>query len=772
MAVAPTIRRLPRDPDAYLRGLFVSAAAQPRRPAAIAGLEQEYSVWLPGGPVNFRDLIDRVAPTRALRRFAFDENARIVASGAVWTVDSPHAEIATPPRKLQVGIASRLARDALAERSALRRRLPAGAELRGYSTHLNAFAAGVDGWALARMFATTYAPAIMLVAERSGSPGLLVRPRHERLEIGTEFLETQADLVAASVLVLAGVIAAWHACRAADGSDADAFRAAPASPEPAPLDGHGLRETWQRPGLFVARNAFGDDLYARGRMARLRRADGSWEMAGARLLTTWAHLRPIAARITQPSELALVDAVVAGDLPTPLERRARQDPRVPRERLAQSTRDTARPLLATRERGELRLSPQYVTWDLAVLRVVHPLRTFFLRVPRSAAQRLQRLWTSGALDAPLAAYAARPATGTVATLDEPAAGLFDEVEAPADAAGRMETSKGAPPRRSKPKRRALPPPVVPRSPVAPPPGRRPRWPVLVIGLALLLTTVIVYAGWPRTPMPSASQVPSAFEPCATLNDAGRLASCPSPSASAPVAVMPTPNCLPGLAVASGCPGQSQGIALTPCPVGVACQSPQASSPGRSPSITPCPVGAVCATPPTPATATPSAPPTATPSASPTARPTARPTPRPTARPTARPTPTPTPTPTPDTSGPRITRPSWNPDTIGVPAFSATCDPANGLGQSVSVSVRVTDPSGVQSVVLRYQRQSDASPVSVAMTLSAGRYQVTLSTATNTTGWPPIAGTASYVVRLSVKATDTKGNVTTTAAVDGFTVQIC
>src|SRR5450432_269982 len=223
MAIAPVIRHsIPSDPDDRVRSLFVQFATQPRAPASIAGLEQEFAVWLQSGPVDFHDLIDRVVPAAAVRRFAFDENARIMPSGAIWTVDSPHAEIATPPRELQVGIASRLARDALAERAAMRRRLPAGADLRGYSTHLNAFATDVDGWSLARRFATTYAPAIMLVAERLGSPGLLVRPRYQRLEIGTEFLETRDDLVIAGLLVLAGVVAAWHACRAAAGTAADA----------------------------------------------------------------------------------------------------------------------------------------------------------------------------------------------------------------------------------------------------------------------------------------------------------------------------------------------------------------------------------------------------------------------------------------------------------------------------------------------------------------------------------------------------------------------
>lgn len=89
-----------------------------------------------------------------------------------------------------------------------------------------------------------------------------------------------------------------------------------------------------------------------------------------------------------------------------------------------------------------------------------------------------------------------------------------------------------------------------------------------------------------------------------------------------------------------------------------------------------------------------------------------------------------------------------------------------------VSVRVVDPSGVKNVVLRYQRQNSTPLVSVAMALSAGVYRVTLSTATDTIAWLPIPGTASYVVSLSVKATDVHGNVSTSSAVTAFTVQTC
>lgn len=121
----------------------------------------------------------------------------------------------------------------------------------------------------------------------------------------------------------------------------------------------------------------------------------------------------------------------------------------------------------------------------------------------------------------------------------------------------------------------------------------------------------------------------------------------------------------------------------------------------------------------------------------------------------------------------ISRLSWSPPKIGVP-FPAvgTCDPANGLGQSVNVSAVVVDPSGVKSVILLYKRAADTAPVSVAMSLSGGRYRVTLTT-TTAPAWQPIgANPFSYVVALSVRATDAKGNVRTTAAVAGFTVQRC
>ena len=87
-----------------------------------------------------------------------------------------------------------------------------------------------------------------------------------------------------------------------------------------------------------------------------------------------------------------------------------------------------------------------------------------------------------------------------------------------------------------------------------------------------------------------------------------------------------------------------------------------------------------------------------------------------------------------------------------------------------ITVLVVDPSGIKSVVLRYRRAQDPAPVSVAMALSAGRYMVKLTT-TRTMPWEPSSG-SSYVVQLSVRATDMKGNVRTTPLAAGFTVHTC
>jgi hypothetical protein len=720
------------DPDAAIRQLLggeVIGAAGHRGPASLAGLEQEYGVWRAGRQLDFGRYIERVVPAGSRRSFAFDANARIVRSGAVWTVDAPHAEIATPPRRLVFGVCGQMADDALTEREALRRRVRGAfphsvygvpMELRGYSTHLNAYAAGVDGWALAHRFAVTYGPAVMLLAERPGSPGLLVRPRPKRLEIGTEFLERRDDLVAVSVVVLAAVIAAWQACAADGDSTASRPNSPFDAPGPAPLRGDRLEPTWQRPGYFVGPRAFGDNLYELGRAARLERADGGSELAADRLLDTWAALRPIAATFALVRELEVVDALVAGRAPLPLERGEPLDPLVVRRwHGPRAVKSEQAAVLRTFRRGRLRLSPALATWDLTVLQVEHPDRTFYLRLPRAQSQPFVALLSAGRFDAELEAYGSAAPSGRTALLDEPAAGLFDRVEAPTATIARQDTGKSAWPGPGKARKAtpALPPPPLPPVTARPSGGVRQPWPAWLIPLiAILLLTAVTILVFVRLPRESRST--------------------PSPTAAcAPSQALVANNC------GSATPGQPS---TTPsgCAVGAACGS--AVPTGAPPSATPCPAALACGTP------------------APSPRPTPRPTPSPTLRPTPRP----------DRTGPTITRLAWTPTTIGVPPVGApACGPASGLGQVVTVTVRVTDPSGVANVQLRYRRSGDAAPITVAMTLQAGLYRVTLSTAADPAGWMQAPG-PPYLVALSVRAVDGRGNVRTSPTAPGFTVAYC
>lgn len=760
----PAARDRPADPVGEVERLLEtgSGTGEPIH-VAISGLEQEYGVFLDGRQVDFGHLIDRIVPRDAVRCFAFDECARFVRSGAVWTVDAPHAEIATSPRTVRRGIAGVLADDALYEREALLRRLrlAAGgrgrADLRGYSTHINALARGVDGWRLAGMIASTYSPAIMLLADRRGSPGLLVRPRPSRLEIGTEYLETRDDIVAASLFALAAVIRAWRACLGEDPG------------MPAPLATGRIRPTWQRPGWFVPRDAFGDDLYALGRSARLRRADGRIELAGTRLATTWDDLRQVAAEIAAPEELTLVDDLVAGRTPLPVERSAPQDPPVlRRHRLPAVEPGPHARVLTPRARRRLEIEPAIASWDQSILQVRHPQRTFFVAIPRDASDLFLTLWADGRLDGPLDAYALGAPAGRIARLDIVEAGLFDAIEPPALALGRLEPAKRKAPGTSRrpPKRAALRPPMVatrsaPRPVVVPPPALPPApplvpaptpprswrtpttWTTIVITVIVIvgLTTVVIGripgggqppgapGGTPGSSPPASFCGPN--EACRTplAGSCGPNEQCQTPpgTSAAPTQPIPPPTQ----------PGQPTGAGATPPP-----QPP--TRPGSTPGATPGPTRPPRSGPPTTA-------PPPVPTASAPTQPHAPP----------------------DQAGPEIGQPTWAPGTIGVPFPQlASCSPGSGIDQSVEVTVAVNDPSGVASVTLKYQRAGDAAPRSVDMSLVGGEFRVVLSTADSPATWYPSDGTVSYVVLLGVEAADGAGNTSTRALAPGFVVRFC
>ena len=673
LAVVPRVSAdddlLGEDPGANLPG-----------PAAIAGIEQEYGVRIDGSAVDFAELIDRVAPRTAVRRVPHDPLARFLASGAVLTADSPQAEVATPPRHLGPGIAGRLADDALVGREHLLQRVrvkvpgPGRVELRGYSTHLNAACPGEMGWRVVHRYVRTFAPALMLLADRTESPGLLVRPRPDRLEAGTDFLQTRGDLVAATLFFLASTIRTW------EDELADQLAVL------APLDDGLIVETWQRPGLFVDRAAFGDDLYRLGRSARLALADGGWERAGDRLDQAWGAVRSIAASFAAPDELAIVDELVEGRRPLLIERGAPTEPTVRRLHRAPQTEPGPHvPVLGRLATGKVTATPVSITWGSTLLRVAHPDRAFYVRIPRESSAVFASRFVSGALDAAIAEVAARPSTGLTADPYDDRPGVFDAVpEAlPADPSRRKSGAPVPPGKARRPKsatgprsatalvRAPIPVPGSRPGPPAPsvrvfrPPwGRRTRTGVAIVTLLLIGLIPLVRAGLPGQPvrnevLPSCpvGVLGAVGQGCATPNqspgtETPAVPGSPSPSPSCPLAVgvggCPTPTAqgslplsCPSPAVVGLCPSGSP--VISPSPVGT--PGRPTPRPAKSPCL-PAVGSSSCPTERPSPRPTPVPIPSPSPSCDPATGACGGPTPTPTSAATPTPTPPPLPTPTP------------------------------------------------------------------------------------------------------------------------------
>ena len=325
----------------------------------IVGVEHEYRVLRDGEPVDFRVLLRRLSlPGGGLD--PGDPNAHHLPSGLLLTADGAEAEVATPPITLWPGAT----RDAsawseLAER-ALLASLPAGLAVEGYSTHLNV-SVQADVVSVARLFAERFALGMMLLLERADSPGLLVRPRPGRLEIGGEFAEG-AQLRGA----LTYAAGAARSCERAV--------AIGSTSELPPAPRARIVRAKDRPGWFVDRNAFGGDLYAGGRAA-LVRAERSSITAADHLVAAWDAARTMLMGSSGDTELELVDELVAGRQPIPLEAPSppdRFDPPAP------GSNPFGR--LHARQIGELRVVVAALSWS-AVAFTIGP-GTAHVVVPR------------------------------------------------------------------------------------------------------------------------------------------------------------------------------------------------------------------------------------------------------------------------------------------------------------------------------------------------------------------------------------------------------
>ena len=156
-----------------------------------------------------------------------------------------------------------------------------------------------------------------------------------------------------------------------------------------------------RYGHYIDRRAFGTDLYEHGRATdlhagRVRRTRSAQE----HLRACWESVLPDLVDVVSPEELALTEALVAGDLPLPLEGGLVHAPVVADDQPAPGA-DPMDPV----ERAAWRLDPAVVTWDMAAYEVrdrrprSDPLhRSVVVAVPAAQVADFHRAAREGRLD--------------------------------------------------------------------------------------------------------------------------------------------------------------------------------------------------------------------------------------------------------------------------------------------------------------------------------------------------------------------------------------
>lgn len=362
-----------------------------REAGPLVGIEHEYQVLMPEGRLDFSEIVHSLGLGEPLLDPG-DLDAYRLRTGTVVTSDDAEAEIVSPPVRVGPGFAAATMAFVRDGRAALTARLPPHARLRGFSTHLNVELSDRDeAETIGRMYASTFAPALMLLLDDRSSPGLLVRPRPGRLELGGEFADG-ARLMVALTFAAGSVLALRRAV--ADGVP-------PVPPLVVSVDPDDHRFGW-----FVDRSAFGPDLYGEGRAAELRTLAGAKTTGQAQLEAAWTAARSALAPLVDAGDLAPVDAAVSGDRPLPCEDDGSSG-------LASPARTVSSPfgdVMVARSRPGYGLAPVMATWDTTILIALADgsRRRAFVSVPRENLETFLRQLDSGALDEVILSFLAHP----------------------------------------------------------------------------------------------------------------------------------------------------------------------------------------------------------------------------------------------------------------------------------------------------------------------------------------------------------------------------
>ncbi len=345
------------------------------------GVEHELQVFDRSGQLDARRLLPSL-PIAGRRLDPGDPQAIRCRWGGVITADGCEVEVVTPPNILDAEGVAEAVHSAARGAAVLSAALPRGTWWRGYSTHLNVEVEDRRCRQIARSIAERLSVAMMLVLDRRDSPGLLVRPRHRRLELGGEY-QTGSQLRGALVVAAGIVLLAEQVC-----TDRRARRDAP------PRLDLRIVPSPQRFGWYVDRRAGGVDVYEEGRSAVLRTVGGQRVTAQGLLERIWSAARPLLDGRVSVEDLAVVDDLVDGTAALPCER---DDDR--RAAQVAPLADVSRPdVLRVRTRGDVIVVTEAATWHAAVFRAVCHGSSRWITVPGERVDAFLAALDDGRLD--------------------------------------------------------------------------------------------------------------------------------------------------------------------------------------------------------------------------------------------------------------------------------------------------------------------------------------------------------------------------------------
>ncbi|MEO7663917.1 MAG: hypothetical protein ABIV26_02240, partial [Candidatus Limnocylindrales bacterium] len=391
---------------------------------------------------------------------ALDADAYRGAWGGTITTDGPEAEIATPPVTVGPGVARRISAIAAAGALELRSVLPNGASLTGYSTHVSVDVPRGREERIAREVARSWVPALTWLLDGPDSPGILVRPRPGRVEIGGDHVDGER-------LGLAAIFAVG-AVRAAA---AESHPLAPLHRRTSPLGRLLARlprlevrpaPAVERYGWFVGDRELGAALHSTGSATMLPLRAGGSISAAEHLRRAWAAARATLvdidaptlqridelvalaspwAELTQPMSALHLDGTTTVATPLPTIGTVGQP--------VDSSSDPSLVAWVSAARHHVRpgfvASPAIMSWDFVVLRLRDATHEAFACLPRDVLGGALAALDAGRLDALLEGYLGAERVGDrvlASSRATRAVGLFRAVGRVADLASQERDPAG------------------------------------------------------------------------------------------------------------------------------------------------------------------------------------------------------------------------------------------------------------------------------------------------------------------------------------------